>query len=94
MESPPIEKDSGSDTSRQHDTTSEKDTPYDRNIHRKTIPDDSTIFPEGGVEAWMVVLGSWAAMTASMVRNGSIQTVQAKSHQMASSTTVYTLIGL
>ena len=48
--------------------------PYNRTGTGKTSPSTTTAsdhdletFPEGGLEAWSVVIGSWAAMTASMV---------------------------
>lgn len=91
IESRTIEKGTGSDTSGRHDLTSEKATAYDQTSSGETsptIPDDLEHYPEGGVEAWLVVLGSWAAMTASMVRKARIQIEQVKSHQMAFSTVV------
>jgi MFS family permease len=60
----------GSESSFQHEPASEKATPYDQPLSGETTPStpdhDLDDYPEGGLEAWLVVLGSWAAMAGSM----------------------------
>lgn len=58
------------DTPSQHEPASEKAIPSDNTVpgERAQSADDNDLgkYPEGGLEAWLVVLGSWCAMTAGM----------------------------
>ena len=47
--------------------------------------DDPHEYPEGGLEAWLVVLGSWSGMAASFGLVNSVGTLQAylSTHQLA-----------
>ncbi|KAG9583542.1 MFS general substrate transporter, partial [Aureobasidium melanogenum] len=73
------------DTSNQHEPTSEKAIPYDNTVPEEQSPstDDNDLekYPEGGLEAWLVVLGSWCAMTAGM---GLLNTIGISTHQLSS----------
>ena len=88
LESRTIEKDTGSDISGRHDLTSEKATPYDQTSSGETTPttpDDLENYPEGGMEAWLVVLGSWCAMVSGMGQLNVLGTYHAwiSTHQLA-----------
>jgi MFS family permease len=54
----------------QHEPASEKATPYDQTLSGDSTPvtldHDLHDYPEGGLEAWLVVLGAWALMLPSM----------------------------
>lgn len=78
------------DTSLQHEPTSEKAIPSDNTVAGEQTPstDDNDLekYPEGGLEAWLVVLGSWCAMTAGMGLLNTIGTLHAwiSTHQLSS----------
>ncbi|KAH0352474.1 MFS general substrate transporter, partial [Aureobasidium melanogenum] len=78
------------DSSTQHEPTSEKAIPYDNTVPGEQTPptDDNDLekYPEGGLEAWLVVLGSWCAMTAGMGLLNTIGTLHAwiSTHQLSS----------
>ncbi|KAI5199540.1 hypothetical protein E4T39_06170 [Aureobasidium subglaciale] len=73
----------------QHRTTSEKHQPTSSNSnpvdeHPEDVADLEK-YPEGGLEAWLVVLGSWCAMTAGMGILNTIGTLHAwiSTHQLS-----------
>ncbi|CAD0092037.1 unnamed protein product [Aureobasidium vineae] len=74
----------------QHQSASEKAPPYDHDVSGdqtlSTIDNDLEKYPEGGLEAWLVVLGSWCAMTAGMGLLNTIGTLHAwiSTHQLSS----------
>jgi MFS family permease len=79
----------GSETSFQHEPASEKATPYDQTFSGDTTPstpDDLDDYPEGGLEAWLVVLGCWAAMVPSMGALNFLGSLHAflSTHQLSS----------
>lgn len=79
------------DTSSQsHQTTSEKrsnpDPSTQDDLDSSSSDDDLTKYPEGGAQAWLVVLGSWCAMTAGMGILNTLGTLHAwiSTHQLQS----------
>lgn len=73
------------DTSLQHEPSSEKAIPPDDTVAGEQNPstdgNDLEKYPEGGLEAWLVVLGSWCAMTAGMGLLNTIGTYVNRMHK-------------
>lgn len=59
-----------------------------------TIEKDTETYPEGGTEAWLVVLGSWCAMVSGMVRECEDTDDTGQKPSYGLSTVVYTFITL
>jgi MFS family permease len=80
----------GSESSLQQEPASEKALPYDQTLSGETTPsapeDDLETYPEGGLEAWLVVLGAWAAMVGSMGMLNVLGSLHAwvSTHQLSS----------
>jgi MFS family permease len=80
----------GSGSSLQQEPASEKTLPYDQTPSGDTTPStldhDLETYPEGGLEAWLVVLGCWASLTAGMGLLNVLSSLHAwiSTHQLAS----------
>lgn len=66
----------------------ETDSETEKTSTRQDSPEDvhlETIYPEGGLQAWLVVLGSWCALFASLGIMNSLGTFQVyiSTHQLA-----------
>jgi MFS family permease len=90
IESPIREKDTGSLDVKSTKGEISKE-PYDHPVSGETTPstldhDDLETYPEGGLEAWLVVLGSWCSMAAGMGMLNFLGTLHAwiSTHQLSS----------